>query len=39
MKVFSEASTWSVLVTVEQTGLMPHVLFAYHAEDALQEQG
>jgi len=34
MKVISEASRQSVLVTIEKTGLMPDVLFAYDAEDA-----
>ncbi|EPB9885842.1 hypothetical protein ACRWOT_003140 [Yersinia enterocolitica] len=33
MKVISEVSTQSVLATIEKTGLMPDVLFAYHAED------
>ncbi|WP_447516483.1 hypothetical protein [Escherichia coli] len=39
MKVIAEASTQSVLATIEKTGLMPDVLFAYHAEDVQQEQG
>lgn len=33
MKVISEASMQSVLVMVENTGLMPDVLFAYDAEN------
>lgn len=33
MKVISESSTRSVLATVEKTGLMPDVLFAYDAEN------
>lgn len=33
MKVISEASTRSVLATVEKTGLMPDVLFPYDAEN------
>ncbi|EJB8474471.1 hypothetical protein MW376_004658 [Citrobacter freundii] len=33
MKVISESSTRSVLTTVEKTGLMPDVLFAYDAEN------
>ncbi|NBJ33113.1 hypothetical protein GE191_05420 [Serratia fonticola] len=37
MKVIAEVSTQSVLATIEKTGLMPDVLFAYHAEDAHQE--
>jgi len=32
MKEISEASTRSVLATIEKTGLMPDVLFAYDAE-------
>ncbi|MEH3408763.1 hypothetical protein POW88_12110 [Enterobacter quasiroggenkampii] len=39
MKVISEVSTQSVLATIEKTGLMPDVLFAYLAEDVRQEQG
>lgn len=38
MNVIAEVSTQSVLTTIEETGLMPDVLFAYHAEDAKQEQ-
>ncbi|WP_410012754.1 hypothetical protein [Sodalis sp. C49] len=38
MKVIAEVSTQSVLTTIEKTGLMPDILFAYHAEDAQQEQ-
>ena len=38
MNVIAEVSTQSVLTTIEETGLMPDVLFAYHAEDAPQEQ-
>lgn len=38
MKVIAEVSTRSVLATIEKTGLMPDVLFAYHAEDAQQER-
>lgn len=37
MKIIAEVSTQSVLTTIEETGLMPDVLFAYHAEDAQQE--
>ncbi|MBA0219742.1 hypothetical protein H4F33_17760 [Pectobacterium brasiliense] len=37
MKVIAEASTQSVLTTIEKTGLMPDILFAYHAEDAQQK--
>ena len=33
MKAISRASTQFVLATVEKTGLMPDVLFAYHAEN------
>ena len=33
MKVISGASTRSVLATIEKTGLMPDVLFAYDAEN------
>ncbi|HCT9254213.1 TPA: hypothetical protein OUB85_000758 [Enterobacter hormaechei] len=33
MKVITESSTRSVLATVEKTGLMPDVLFAYDAEN------
>ncbi|EQA6242206.1 hypothetical protein ACX5DB_003882 [Enterobacter ludwigii] len=33
MKVISEASTRSMLATIEKTGLMPDVLFAYDAEN------
>ncbi|EKM5719247.1 hypothetical protein WIC93_10625 [Enterobacter cloacae] len=39
MKVISESSTRSVLATIEKTGLMPDVLFAYLAEDVQHEQG
>ena len=39
MKVIAEASTQSVLATIEKTGLMPDVLFAYQAKDVQQEQG
>lgn len=38
MNVIAEVSTQSVLTTIEETGLMPDVLFAYHADDAKQEQ-
>jgi len=34
MKVIAEVSTQSVLTTIEKTGLMPDILFAYHADDA-----
>lgn len=37
MKVIAEVSTQSVLTTIEKTGLMPDILFAYHAENAQQE--
>ncbi|CAI1538922.1 hypothetical protein [Serratia plymuthica] len=37
MKVIAEVSTQSVLTTIEKTGLMPDILFAYHAEGARQE--
>lgn len=33
MKVIAEVSTQSVLTIIEETGLMPDVLFAYYAED------
>ncbi|EPP1034592.1 hypothetical protein ACULWP_003969 [Cronobacter turicensis] len=39
MKVIAEVSTRSVLTTIDKTGLMPDVLFAYHVEDAQQETG
>ena len=38
MKVIAEVSTQSVLTTIEKTGLMPDILFAYNAEDVQQEQ-
>ncbi|NTX79605.1 hypothetical protein FCL49_11920 [Serratia proteamaculans] len=38
MKIIAEVSTQSVLTTIEKTGLMPDILFAYHAEGAQQEQ-
>ncbi|WP_254665186.1 hypothetical protein [Enterobacter sp. ku-bf2] len=39
MKVITEASTQSLLATIKKAGLIPDVLFAYHAEDVQQEQG
>ncbi|HGN1327229.1 TPA: hypothetical protein ACKRF0_000166 [Proteus mirabilis] len=39
MQVISEASMQSVLATIEKTGLMPDVLFVYHAEDVQREKG
>ena len=39
MQVISEASTQSVLATIEKTGLMPDVLFVYHAEDVQRKKG
>lgn len=33
MKVIAEVSTQSVLTTLEKTGLMPDILFAYHSEN------
>jgi len=38
MKVIAEVSTQSVLTTIKETGLMPDVLFVYHAEGTQQEQ-
>ncbi|HGN0024230.1 TPA: hypothetical protein ACKRFQ_000293 [Proteus mirabilis] len=39
MQVISEASMQSVLATIEKTGLMPDVLFVYHAEYVQREKG
>jgi len=33
MKVIAEVSTQSVLKTIEKTGIMPDILFAYHTEN------
>lgn len=38
MKVIAEVSTQIVPTTIEETGLMPNVVFAYRTEDARQEQ-